>query len=394
MRDWEESCKALTGYSHHVVQELSKQIAIDPRKTYVTLSLLHMNVSYEQLAFIVKSTTNGKVLDESTLRKDYVKVCLEASTKRGSLADVNRRFSVTDPDFPDCFSIVDGVPVYCRGPHELYNGKQGDKYLSFQWYMMLDGCPLALTGPVEGSVHDSDAVCMTRPFPHKWKEFVLADLAYISLRHMLTQLKGGLPGPQEEWFDMEFRRVRNRIERIFGALDQHRFMWYSLFSHEVIAHAMQLIFNAECVRWQLEPPAPTSRYAGDVVYRDPHSAEVVAWLDSEDCDCAFFKADKDFARVADAKRAEMTAAMWVNKPLVPVGKRSAHSKGGPEQLYPRRTKAEMKEYKRDMKALRSIDKKEQKKIRKRENAVALAAWKMDNTPIHELHSRGHKRRKT
>ena len=107
---------------------------------------------------------------------------------------------------------------------------------------------------------------------------------------------------------MEFRRVWNRIERIFGALDQHRFMWYSLFSHEVIAHAMQL--------------------------------------------------------------------------------------GGPEQLYPRRTKAEMKEYKRDMKALRSIDKKEQKKIRKRENAVALAAWKMDNTPIHELHSRGRKRRKT
>ena len=56
---------------------------------------------------------------------------------------------------------------------------------------------------------------------------------------------------------MEFRRVRNHIERIFGALDQHRFMWYSLFSHEVIAHAMQLIFNAECVRWQLEPPRAT-----------------------------------------------------------------------------------------------------------------------------------------
>ena len=119
--------------------------------------------------------------------------------------------------------------MYCRGPYSLFNGKQHDKYLSFQSYCMLDGCPLAITGPVEGSTHDSDAVCLSKPFNHKELEFIFADLAYISVRLMLTQKKGqpsespedDLGTPQDEWYDMEFRRVRNRVERVFGGLDKH-----------------------------------------------------------------------------------------------------------------------------------------------------------------------------
>ena len=83
----------------------------------------------------------------------------------------------------------------------------------------------------------------------------MADLAYIAIRHMLTQLKGTLVG-KAEWFDMEFRRVRNRIERVFGALDQHRVMWYSLFGQELIGMIVRLIFNAKCVRWDVEPSSP------------------------------------------------------------------------------------------------------------------------------------------
>ena len=212
MEHWELCCKDMTGYSANVVRELSRRIEIDPKVTFVTLLLFHVNVTYKQLAWIVQPTT-GRVLEESTLRKIWVARCLAANDKAGSLADLERRFSVTDKDFADCFSIVDGVPVYCRGERDLYNKKQGCKYLTFQWYIMFDGCPLAVTGPYPGSMHDSEAVRGSNPFPHKSLEWILADLAYIGMRHMLTQKKGSL-GVDDEWYDMEFRRVRNRIERV------------------------------------------------------------------------------------------------------------------------------------------------------------------------------------
>ena len=145
MQGWEPSCLAMTGYSLPVVTRLSEILNVDPYKTFVTLILLHLNVTYEQLTWFVRPPSSVP-LDESTLRKKYVSVVLKANDVHGSCADVNRRFSVRDPDFVD-FSIVDGVPVFCRGPHDLYNGKTKSKYLSFQWYMMMDGCPLALTGP-------------------------------------------------------------------------------------------------------------------------------------------------------------------------------------------------------------------------------------------------------
>ena len=112
------------------------------------------------------------ILEESTLRKIWVARCLAANDKAGSLADLERRFSVIDKDFADCFSIVDGVPVYCRGERDLYNKKQGCKYLTFQWYIMFDGCPLAVTGPYPGSMHDSEAVRGSNPFPHKSLEWI------------------------------------------------------------------------------------------------------------------------------------------------------------------------------------------------------------------------------
>ena len=393
MEDWEQCCEVMTGYSVAVLRGVSRQVDVDVKKLYVTLCLLHLNVSYEQLACIVRSTTNGKVLDESSIRKRYVNVVLDANEKKGSLADVNRRFCVTDPDFKDCFCIVDGVPVYCRGPHSLFNNKQHDKYLSFQWYCMLDGCPLAITGPVEGSMHDSDAVCLTKPFNHKDLELILADLAYISVRHMLTQKKGSLGSPQDEWYDMEFRRVRNRVERVFGGLDKHRVLWYSLFSKEVIAQIMLLIFNAECVRWQLEPPDADSRYADAVVYLHPKSPDVLAWVNSPDCACAMFKGDKDFERTMDMKRDNITSAIWLKKPVVPTGKRSAHGKSGQSKTYVRRAKQEMKQHKHDLCVLRASDKKENKKTRLKDQAAALAEYKADSTPLYLLQAKRQKTQK-
>ena len=382
MEPWELCCKDMTGYSANVVRELSRRIEIDPKVTFVTLLLFHVNVTYKQLAWIVQPTT-GRVLEESTLRKIWVARCLAANDKAASLADLERRFSVTDKDFADCFSIVDGVPVYCRGERDLYNKKQGCKYLTFQWYIMFDGCPLAVTGPYPGSMHDSEAVRGSNPFPHKSLEWILADLAYIGMRHMLTQKKGSL-GVDDEWYDMEFRRVRNRIERVFGGLDNHRFLWYSLFGQEVIAQAVRLIFNAECIRWELEPPGPEQRYGSDIIYMQPTNPIVQAWTKSEECDCTFFKEDKEFTLKHTAKQDAITTQLSTKRVALPSGKRSPNSKGGPNQTYLRRTKKEMKQHKADMADLHKSDKAADRAIRKGDNLRQLAEWKRENTPLSEI----------
>ena len=38
------------------------------------------------------------------------------------------RLEFFERDFPFVTSMVDGVPLFCRGSYELYNGKHDDKY--------------------------------------------------------------------------------------------------------------------------------------------------------------------------------------------------------------------------------------------------------------------------
>ena len=148
-----------------------------------------------------------------------------------------------------CTCIVDGVPMYSRGPKELYNGKLSTKYWTFQVFVMLDGYPLTWNGPFEGRTHDSE--CLSDHgvpgFTHKVDEILIADKAYHSVRHCLCQEKGTTV---DENFDLEFRRNRNRNERFFGRLDHHKIMHYNQHSRRFVKSAYGLLWNSECLHWQ------------------------------------------------------------------------------------------------------------------------------------------------
>ena len=48
----------------------------------------------------------------------------------------------------------------------------------------------------------------------------------------------------EDLFDMDFRRVRNRIEHFFGRIDKHRFFWYNCHEEDWNRWAFGFVFNA------------------------------------------------------------------------------------------------------------------------------------------------------
>ena len=150
-------CHAFTGYNPDIVQYLSQTFNCSNIQVFA-ISMLHMNLTFEQACAVLYPYIGNRLFSPTWFRKSIMEPVLAASNNVGNMADVERRFRVREENYFMCTSIVDGLPVFRRGPQSLYNGKHATKYWTFQVFIMIDGCPLAWSGPFEGSMHDSECL--------------------------------------------------------------------------------------------------------------------------------------------------------------------------------------------------------------------------------------------
>jgi len=300
MQDWREDCLDLTGYKAHVVERLGDRLRtvkplITDLQIFVALALIHSNFSGRVLSIVMRPYI-GKHVEEHNLRRSYWGPVFRANAAFGSMAKENKRFQVHEPNFPNVTWITDGVPVYVRGNATLFNGKHHDKYFLFEVAIMMDGTPLAWQGPFEGREHDSTCTADRPWFRHKKTELGMGDMAFGGIQHYLTQVKLSKAKREltedENTFDRDFRRVRNRIEHFFASIDHHRFLWYNEHGMEWNQQAFGLMFNAECIKCEgirvkvnndHTPMYPT------VKFEDVESEHVDTWEAAEDCTCTFPK---------------------------------------------------------------------------------------------------------
>eukprot|EP00760_Papus_ankaliazontas_P016253 PhM_4_TR16774/c2_g3_i19/m.22681 len=179
--------------------------------------------------------------------------------------------------------------MYTVGDESCYNGKHSAKYFSFQVWIGMDGRPLGFTGPHAGSTHDSECIAnKPLPFDHKQDEFILADKAYVSVMHCLTQEKGLSTESKDSQhlFDVEFRRVRTRVERFFALFRRHRIMVDNQHTSEVAGNAFALLFYAEAYKFKQDQP---EWYRANLVIRPFEDPNVQKWVTSRNCHCLMHK---------------------------------------------------------------------------------------------------------
>ena len=254
---------------------------------FCALAMLHLNLTHEQAAALLIPYVGGHY-SAPHIWKKFIQPALKLSDEAGNLADTERRFSIREKAFCMVLSILDGVPMYSRGPSELYNAKKAAKYWTFQVLLMMDGCPLAWSGPFEGRIHDSECLAQSDipSFMHRRDEMIIADKAYIDNRHCFCQEVGPAI---DETFDMEFRRIRNRVERFFAHMDQHKLLHYNQHRKDFARSAFGLLWNAECTHWKVHQ---VTLYDDSVESLDSTHSVVREWASRDFCSCHFQKGDK------------------------------------------------------------------------------------------------------
>ena len=118
---------------------------------------------------------------------------------------------------------------------------------------------------------------------------IMDDKAYISVRHCLCQEKRD---DIDEEFDVEFRRIRNSVERFFAFLDQHKIFHYNQHRVEFVRLVFGLTCNAECIRWKIDE----TKYYHDTIEKIPLDHSVVQeWKSRPMCHCTFHRYDMEDA---------------------------------------------------------------------------------------------------
>ena len=120
---------------------------------------------------------------------------------------------------------------------------------------------------------------------HRRDEMMIADKAYIDNRQCFCQEVGPAI---DETFDMEFRRIRNRVERFFTHMDQHKLLHYNQHRKDFARSAFGLLWNAECTHWKVHQ---VTLY-DSVEYLDSTHSVVREWASRDFCSCHFQKGDK------------------------------------------------------------------------------------------------------
>lgn len=227
--------------------------------------------------------------------------------------------SVASSLCPEISGILDGVPMYCRGPAAFFSGsKHHAKYLSFLVCCDVNGTPIQCSGPYSGRQHDSKCLRTTPLLPtpfgleHRSAGLILADLAFIASPHCCTKYKkppaGELTTRQKlfnKWHDM----LRARVESLFARADQFKIMHFSQHRIDFNAKAAHFIFfslNAE------DGVLGKQRYE-DVIKSDPRG---------EICHCGFLHQSNEERLAVKEWRDEVAKFLEENN-YVPCMKKSA-----------------------------------------------------------------------
>lgn len=171
-----DSCRDLTGFELTECQVMAGLLELDQRDIIVALLFLHGNCTALHVSYLARFVF-GYQLQGDACNQILLKVARSAS-KLPHEYRPESRFMYTEDEFPNCFSIVDGVPVYCRANADYYNDKNGAKSVVFQVVTNLAGAPIAWSGGVEGSRTDAYAFDGWNAFRHEKAEFILADSMY------------------------------------------------------------------------------------------------------------------------------------------------------------------------------------------------------------------------
>ena len=125
------------------------------------------------------------------------------------------------PHFPPvCRGSIDTFPIFVDGGFGRYQPKYSGNVVKFQAIVSHQGLLAWLTGPHPGAMSDTTIARRCSP---PWTlfglvhDYVLADLAYLSVPHMLTPFKGAV-NRNEEFFNAAHSHYGARCEHYFGEL--------------------------------------------------------------------------------------------------------------------------------------------------------------------------------
>lgn len=213
----------LTGFFLAEVVAFAIEIDVEMRDLTIALMVIHSNLTASVAAVI--ATALGWDVGESTCDK-ILRDVADAAWALPKTYRPETRFEYVEPDFPACFSIVDGIPCYCRADASYYNDKNHSKTVVFQVVVNLAGAPFAWSAGVEGSRTDAFAFDKWDAFPHHQREFILADSMYSASAHCVTSWKKNyvdksFTDDEKSTYEMHFRRVRSRVEHFFARLNRH-----------------------------------------------------------------------------------------------------------------------------------------------------------------------------
>jgi len=254
-------CVEFTGFDHDVIDRLVRAAYANPEDVHfygaiAALVVAHMTVTDKQGVIIMRLWFSEKVCTSSfsTRMNSFLDRCFAVN-----LSQWDRIKTYQHILFPHIGAIVDGTPIFVRGPSASYSGKAKAKVLVMQLFVNVAGQPIWYMGPSVGAQHDAKSfVPVANPPPHATPrapkhhedDIIAGDLAYIANSHVYCQYKkpplGALTPPQthhNEWFVT----LRSTVERFNAYLDRHRLMHYCVRHWPTICKLFRVLWNSECI---------------------------------------------------------------------------------------------------------------------------------------------------
>ena len=180
------------------------------------------------------------------------------------------------PLHPNLRGIVDVFPVRTTQDESgaRYTGKYKAAVYKFELWVTLQGIPFHCRGPFAGSAHDSSIVSRdAEQFEHMTWELFLADKAYISKYHLLTEEKRykSRPPPTEadKLFSGHHRGLRSPVEHAIGRLRRFQILRYTSHAAQFTEMAVKFLVWCEHVVRSSKVPG-MAEFANELLASDPH----------------------------------------------------------------------------------------------------------------------------
>lgn len=350
----ERECQAIAGFARRTIEVAALRWNAKESDIFAASALAHLNISYEALAFLLPPFLPSARLRDGRSRQSMERMVLRSyrSCPQTRCYAPEERFCYEEPLFPYATCIIDGVCVPCRGGMELYNDKNKQKSILFQVMTLLNGRPLAWSLGEEGARTDAFASNGWEPFPHRTTEVILADTMYQANAHCVTPARRtgkkcdesdeqyGERVRKEELYEAWHRKVRSRVELLFGNLDRHRMFHYNIHGRAFIDQQVNFIMHMECIRWEVEQK---EGYAAPST--DPELC--LKWLDEPRCDCCMAKStvkheERDTVQYRNNLQDAFYNMLCKGELSMPENKHSAHSKLGTAATYTAKTRNEQR----------------------------------------------------